>query len=365
MLSCMEIMKTHSSQRIVGYDLARCLAIVGMVIVNFKIVMHVTSAGAPPWLALFDLVDGRASALFVILAGCGLTLMSARARAQADTALLRADQVIIWKRAAFLFAAGLLYIGVWPADILHFYGVYLAIGACALAWRTRTVLLAAIGMMLGFVLLAALMPYETGWNWDTLSYAGFWSPAGFARNLMFNGFHPVFPWAGFLLLGIALARLDLQDPATRRAVFGLGAGIAAAAETAAWAGAKWLAAGGGVWSHLWQTGPLPPLPLYWLGAGGAAVAILCLCIGLGARFGHSAWLAPAIHTGQLALTLYVAHVVVGMGTLEALGRLDGQTLGFALASALAFCAGAVVFAHLWRRRFRLGPLEWLMRRCAG
>ncbi len=34
----------------------------------------------------------------------------------------------------------------------------------------------------------------------------------------------------------------------------------------------------------------------------------------------------------------------------------------ATGSAAVFCAAAVVFAHLWRRRFRRGPLEWVMRR---
>ena len=70
-------------------------------------------------------------------------------------------------------------------------------------------------------------------------------------------------------------------------------------------------------------------------------------------------------TGQLALTIYFAHVVVGMGTLESMGRLGSQTLVFALAAAGVFLLAAVVFAGLWRRRFRRGPVEWLMRKLAG
>ena len=57
---------------------------------------------------------------------------------------------------------------------------------------------------------------------------------------------------------------------------------------------------------------MPPMPLYMLAGAG------------------SARLRPLVSTGELALTLYVAHVVLGMGGLEALGRLENQTLPFSL-----------------------------------
>jgi len=72
-----------------------------------------------------------------------------------------------------------------------------------------------------------------------------------------------------------------------------------------------------------------------------------------------------VPTGQLALTLYVAHVVLGMGSLEALGRLEHQSVGFGLTSAGAFCAIAVLFSVWWRGRFTRGPLEAVMRRVTG
>ena len=70
-------------------------------------------------------------------------------------------------------------------------------------------------------------------------------------------------------------------------------------------------------------------------------------------------------TGQLALTTYVAHVLVGMGTLEAMGRLEDQTLGWAVSTSLVFSIAAIISSWLWRRRFSRGPLEALMRRIAG
>lgn len=61
------------------------------------------------------------------------------------------------------------------------------------------------------------------------------------------------------------------------------------------------------------------------------------------------------------MTLYVAHVIFGMGFLETIGRLENQSLPFAVTAALVFSAVAVWVATLWRRRFGRGPLEAVMR----
>ncbi len=62
------------SKRLVGYDLARCLAFFGMVIVNYRYLMGGRS-GQPEWLLkIFKVFSGRAAATFVILAGIGMTL---------------------------------------------------------------------------------------------------------------------------------------------------------------------------------------------------------------------------------------------------------------------------------------------------
>lgn len=53
------------SPRIIGLDIARAFAIIGMVIVNFKITMG-AEEGGPRWLRTFAaLFDGRAAATFV------------------------------------------------------------------------------------------------------------------------------------------------------------------------------------------------------------------------------------------------------------------------------------------------------------
>ena len=61
------------AHRLEGLDLARFLAFAGMVLVNFDIVLRQPNL-SEPW--LIDLAQGRAAALFVVLAGIGFALGS-------------------------------------------------------------------------------------------------------------------------------------------------------------------------------------------------------------------------------------------------------------------------------------------------
>ena len=115
--------------RVIGVDVARAAAVFGMVVVNFKTVMVVESAG-PEWLVwMTGLLDGRAAATFVVLAGVGISLLSRRSRESGALVAVARDRGTLIRRAVFLFLFGLAYTPVWPGDILHFYGVYICVAA--------------------------------------------------------------------------------------------------------------------------------------------------------------------------------------------------------------------------------------------
>ena len=67
----------HVSERLIGLDIARYFAFVGMVLVNFDVVMSI-SYGLQSDGGFFNefigQLQGRASAAFVVLAGIGLGL---------------------------------------------------------------------------------------------------------------------------------------------------------------------------------------------------------------------------------------------------------------------------------------------------
>lgn len=361
-------------KRIIGFDVARAVAIAGMVIVNFKVVMFAEERG-PEWLqSVVGALDGRAAAMFVILAGVGASLMTADARNRGDPAGLAGARRRLLRRAAFLLVAGYLFVLIWPADILHYYAFYIGIGAFLLAASDRALWLWALLAAALFSGLATFAGYWDQLDPIDLSYQGFWTPVGLVRNLLFNGWHPVMPWVGFYLVGMWLGRRDVRVAATRWRIMGVAALVAAASEVVAafnpiefdivvkGPSSLGLVAGS---RALLAAEPLPPGPIFLAAAGGTAIVLILLCVGAGLRWPDALPLRWATRTGEVALTIYFGHVLIGMGVLEAIGRLDAQTLWFSIAAAGVFITGSVGFAVLWRRWHDRGPVEWLMRRVSG
>ena len=353
-----------------GFDFARAIAIFGMVIVNFKIAMS-AEKGNQVLLWFSGLFEGRASALFVVLAGIGLTFLTSKARLSGDRVLIRKSQFSVVKRGLLLVVIGLAYTPIWEADILHFYGFYFLIGAVVLTLSNRKLLSVGMSFILLFPIMMLIFDYEKGWNWDKLTYQNLWSVDGMIRHIFFNGFHPVIPWCAFLILGMWLGRLDLQNLKLRNKLIGIFFTIWVTIE-----GLSFLLRylfetliDSGMTTEeigfLFSTSIIPPLPQYLLAAGSLAVLVILLSLYLTERFSQSVFVNWLFKTGQLSLSLYVAHVIVGIGTLEGVGRLENQTIDFSLLSALLFCLIAVVFSAIWLRFFKSGPLEWLFRKIAS
>ena len=357
-------------QRVTGFDLARALAIFGMVIVNFKIAMN-AETGNLLLMSFAGLFEGRASALFVILAGVGVTFLTNKAREPGDGSLVFKNRLSLIKRGLLLITIGLVYTPIWAADILHFYGFYFLIAAAIFTVNDKVLLFIAAIIMLIFPVLMLFLNYEQNWNWSTLTYENFWSFDGMIRHIVFNGFHPVFPWAAFLIFGMWLGRQDLSQSFMRkkllawslitllvtecgfyliRVIIGDGSAIEMTSEEV---------------TFLFSTSIIPPLPQYIISAGSSAVVVMVACLYFSDRFSESnanKWLCK---TGQLSLTLYVAHVIIGMGILESIGRLENQTINFSLLSALIFCVCGIVFSVVWLKFFKTGPLEWIFRKVAS
>jgi len=66
--------------------------------------------------------------------------------------------------------------------------------------------------------LLVLIDYETACDFETLTYVDFWTVVGFLRNTFYNGFHPVIPWAAFLLLGLWVGRQNPLDTKLRQRI---------------------------------------------------------------------------------------------------------------------------------------------------
>lgn len=348
---------SSAPQRLDGLDIARYLAFVGMVIVNFKIAMGADSdlGFAASFSSLFE---GRAAATFVVLAGVGFGLA-----AQRNTYITTLK--ITLKRALFLLFIGLLNMTIFEADILHYYAIYFAFAAFNSGCKTQPLIWAVFSLNIAFVVLIIVLDYDAGWNWTTLTYSEFWTPTGFIRNLFFKGWHPVIPWLSFFYFGMALSRQTLTQSETQNRLIGWGALALIAAQAASYVLMPLATLIDPELTPLLGTTPVPPGPLYVIAGLGAASLVTGLCL-RGAhimrRAGIFGIVAPA---GRQTLTLYVAHILVGMGSLEAFNMLEGQTTVMALIAAIAFSALATAYAWGWSKLFKRGPLEALMRKMAG
>lgn len=358
------------NHRITGFDLARALAIFGMVIVNFKIAMN-ADTGSQLLMSFAHMFEGRSSALFVILAGVGITFMTNKARISSNSITIYKGRISLIKRGLLLIFIGLLYTPIWAADILHFYGFYFLIASVVFMFNDRALLLVSTIIMLAFPSLMLFFNYEQNWNWISLTYENLWSLDGMVRHILFNGFHPIFPWAAFLIFGMWLGRQDLSQKAIRKR-FLLSSIVSLIVIESLFYIIK-LSLGDGAAlemtnvevEFLFSTSIIPPLPQYIISAGSSAVIVLIGCLYFSDKFPKNKIQKWLCQTGQLSLTLYVAHVILGMGTLESMGLLVNQTIDFSLFSALIFCVCGIAFSVIWLKYFKTGPLEWLFRKIAS
>jgi len=353
-------------QRIIGIDVARALAVIGMIIVNFKTVFG--SEGAK-WVKFFaGILEGKAAALFVVLAGIGLALITNSAVRNKDEAKLKIARLRIAKRAFFLFILGISYIAIWPADILHFYGIYMAVTLILLTRKENTILISGILIILAYPILITFFNYETGWNFDTLDYQDFWTFKGFVRNLFFNGFHPVIPWTAFMLFGYWFGKQDLQNDKFVKKTFWMSSIIFISIQVVSYLSIYILSEGNKEaafeLTEIFGTNPMPPLPIYMFNGIAIAFAIISACILIAKKFENNFIIDALNKTGQLALTFYVAHVIIGMGVVEEINpsKMGKYTVEFSVIYALAFSLLCILFAIVWRKYKKSGPLEWIMRK---
>lgn len=340
-------------------DVARAIAILGMFVIHAVLVLSTAVpttgfTGFALWLC-----DGRAAATFVTLAGFGVARLASRADSATGARLLR-------RRALVLWIMGVVNLVVWPGDILRVYGVALLLAPWLLRWSVRARVATSLLLVAVFPVLMLFIDWTTHWQLDTLTYVGVWSPAGFVRNLLYDGFRPVIPWLGFFLMGTVLAEQDLRAPALWQRMVMWGAAATLTAVALSWGLDRLLVRTMPLLDALTREGlvgtsSLPPLPLFLLSAAGTTSLVLGTTLALVPHFSRTQ-LAPLIATGRRALTWYLLHIAVLM-SLYAMGAKQQLSPVSAMLVGIALFAGAVAWSQ--RHRDRPGFFEQLMRKAAG
>jgi uncharacterized membrane protein YeiB len=315
--------------RITGLDLARFVAIAGMVVVHGAELAelppssstYLAADGAPRVLEWVPAVaTNRARLLFFLLAGVSLRLLAGRHRAGTG---------VLLRRAAFLTALGvLLALLGWQDVVLVFYGVVFVLAPLLLRLTTRVLLAVAVISATPGVLLFVLDPAREA--------------ALTGTALVVGEVVPVFS------LGLAVGRLPLLASATARALAVLGIALAVP-------GLVGLAAVGGL-DVTEVDGPFELVSAL-TSSTGLALLVLAGCLRLGRSTTAMGWLMPAAAAGGMPLSLYVGHALL----FPVVARTAEPTLAGGTAVAVCYLAVSTAFAVLWRRGRSSGPVEAALR----
>lgn len=312
--------------RILGLDLARALAILGMVAAHVGDDATTDDTGWP-WLWV---THGRSSALFAVLAGVTMSLMLARAGGRDDARGVTFTRGRVAARAAVLIGVGLVLDALeTPVDvILVNLGLMFLLALTVLRWPSWALVSTAGAVIaVGTAALARITP--AGWL-ETAPVVG----------RLWSDHYPALTWIAYVMLGVAIGRLALRSGETQALLAGVGTMAASAAALVR------IVVGDGPLTTL---EPHSYSPLEMTQNAGVAAAVI----------GAACWLAPRARTalvpltalGSMALSAYVLHLLV----IAAVGpEMVYEASNVAL---VALVATLIALAWAWQRWLGQGPLE--------
>lgn len=369
------------SERLMGVDVARGIALIAMMSVH--IIPSVTADGSVSW--AYRISSGRASALFSVLAGLSLVLASGSAGGQH---VQRGARRGVLGRAAVIAMVGLFLgaVGSGVAVILVHYAVLFLIGTIFMGFRCRVLMVTAAGWMLLTPVVGHLLrPYLPPGPGPSPSVASLANPVQLVTTVLFTGYYPVLQWTGYLLVGMALARLPLRRRETALWLLTGGAMLAAGSKLLS---SVLLGPAGGFerltvppssvlagrdlatvletgtygttpsssWWWLAVSAPHSGAPLDLLHTTGTAVSVIGACLlAISALRGRGKWLAlPVAAAGSMTLTLYTLHVIALAAVRGAVGQAD---VPFPVELWVLNALVAILLATAWQFTGRRGPLE--------
>jgi uncharacterized membrane protein len=354
--------------RVVGVDVARGLALLGM----FAVHVFPTFRGDGGPTAATLVAGGRSAATFVLVAGIGLAFVSGGRIPVRGVERVGVSAGLV-VRAALIGGLGLV-LGVLSTDnriygILPYYGLFFLLAVPLIGLSARGLAgVAAAFAVLGPVLLVTTADADLPgreWNGDPTFPKLFDDPAALLTTLTVTGEYPAVVYLAYLCAGMAVGRLDLRSRRVAWSLVGVGAGLAVAAQVGSAVvlsgrplspAARWQPELSASWWYL----ALPAPHSHSLVDVGHVLGSALVVVGgalLLTRIRAAAWvLAPLAAAGSMALTLYSTHLVV-----LAADFFDDDPL----ALYLLIVVPALVFALVWRWLLGRGPLERVVTAAAG
>lgn len=370
--------------RLIGLDAARGIALFAMMVTHIFALSD--PEGLPTWAAVFA---GRASALFAVLAGCSLVLATRSRMAGSGRLRDAAPSVLIRAGAIVLIGLCLGSVSTLLAVILVNYGVMFAIAMLFLRLRARTLFVIALVWMALSPVLSMLIRSHFGLEpkYSAMSWFDLATPLTMLHDLLLTGYYPILQWLAYILLGMAVAKVDIGKHLM--SLFAAGLGLFLVGKGVSWLLLNVAGAGPALvrvselhgtdlnaalftgsygvtpttsWWWLAIAGPHSGTPFDLLSTAGTALLTIVACQSLAILLGRKTWvLAPLTAPGSMPLSVYSAHVILLQITrpwAEANPMLGGQAM---TPQSVEFILHALVFigfALLWKLAIGAhGPLE--------
>lgn len=338
----------NAPSRLHGVDLARGLAVLGMLAAHLLDIESFDGGRPETWI---DLANGRSSILFATLAGVSIALVTGRTRpvtgpaSSTARARLAVRAVLLWLMGVALIATGVPVYVILPAYAILF---LLAVPLVTLRARALWILAGVLGLGMPWVqpFLNALPLWEERSGQDLALILG-WQ-------------YPVTVWIAFLVAGMAAGRSDLRALRTQvtllvggAAAALIGYGLDAAASSPGLPDDP-------LFSAVWTAYPHSSGLLEVIGSGGFALATLAVCL-LACRTPLTWLVLPLRAVGSMPLTAYVGQLVAWAIAAAVLLGDTGDLFGFRERETFwPFLLTTVVLCTAWALLVGRGPLERLV-----
>jgi uncharacterized protein len=349
------------STRIAGLDLANALALPGLFLTSFVLVLNnvFTKTSALE----HDMIRDIWGCLFVFVSGMLVTITMHGARRKS-----RSKKRYFLRKGIVFLILGLGFSLIWPVNILILLGI-MFIAAPFLAQLNSNILKSMMVLIfLGAVFVNQFGDVNLRPSRLSLDLVNPMTILNYLTNVVVSGYYALIPWGGFFMAGMIFARNDIMQ---RRIV-----------KLNNIAGLAGLALGiiiHFIWiflnpqANMSAAGTYLPFKLLWIIQTpafiviGTALSVLLVnfLIGIGATYKNSRILKFTATIGSMKQSLYLAHLCIGSFLI--FGFNSNSYDSYEVASIITLFVTILLFvlAFLWKKQHNFGPVEWVIHRLSG
>ena len=345
-----------SSTRFDVFDLARGLAIIGMLGSHLVGTEGGTTALERGVTSILATIEPTVGALFCVLAGVSWSIQAERAGVTPGF-----RRYFVGRALALGLFGVVFHVLFWKTEILVPFALMMALSLVVLDAGPRASALALTTFVAVTPIVSRLVaPYAaTDWLENGLHVAD--QTVGWVtlRYLFVDGNYPLISWMAFPLMGILFWLTARDRRLTRGWCFGsLGIAVLAYAIAALMAPTGGLEQVRGWIARGWT----PTSWVFLLTAGGGALVIVSA---MRMKWGTAALpraLQPLVLFGRASLSHYVAHIAIAYSVLRLWYPAEDWQPDTGLRVLLAYLSIGIPLTVFWFRRHTHGPIEALLAR---